>query len=43
MSAFKEIEDALRKLSPEEMQHVQDFLEDLIEAQLEFTGLPLQI
>ena len=38
MSSVKEIESALAKLSLEEKQAVRDWLDDLIEDQLEVSG-----
>lgn len=37
MSTVKEIETAIRQLSPAEVQQIQEFLDDLMEDQLEFT------
>ena len=38
MSTIQEIETAMRQLSPEEMMKVHEFLENLLEDQLEFTA-----
>ncbi len=37
MSSVQEIEKAIRQLSPEEMKQVRDWLENVLEDQLEFT------
>ncbi len=37
MSTVQEIESAMRKLKPEELQQVRDWLEDFLEDQMEFT------
>ena len=37
MSSVQEIESAIEKLSLEEMRQVRDWIEDLLEDQLEFT------
>ena len=37
MSTVQEIESAIKKLSPAEMNQVRDWLEDFLEDQLEFT------
>ena len=37
MRKLKKVESELRKLSPEELREVRDWLEDFLEDQLEFT------
>ena len=37
MSTVIEIESAIRKLSREELRHIQDLLDDILEDEMEFT------
>lgn len=37
MSTVQEIEKAIKQLSPEEMKQVRDWLENVLEDQMEFT------
>jgi hypothetical protein len=37
MSSVQEIENAIKQLSPEEMKQVRDWLENVLEDQLEFS------